>query len=62
MGMPKKLFMFDTYINGQTYLGLIEEITPPKLSLKTDKQNWSRHNFESCRCSADSDKTLEESK
>ncbi|WP_406705825.1 phage major tail tube protein [Sodalis sp.] len=36
MGMPKKLFMFDTYINGQTYLGLIEEITPPKLSLKTE--------------------------
>ncbi|MEX9781093.1 phage major tail tube protein [Providencia manganoxydans] len=36
MGMPKKLFLFDLYINGQTYLGQVEELTPPKLSLKTE--------------------------
>lgn len=36
MGMPKKLFMFDLFIDGQTYLGQVEEVTPPKLSLKTE--------------------------
>lgn len=36
MGMPKKLFLFDLYINGQTYLGQVEELTPPKLTLKTE--------------------------
>ncbi|MBS0914512.1 phage major tail tube protein [Providencia rettgeri] len=36
MGMPKKFFLFDLYIDGQTYLGQVEEVTPPKLSLKTE--------------------------
>ncbi|MGP0868505.1 phage major tail tube protein, partial [Serratia sp. CY76356] len=36
MGMPKKLFMFDVFINGQTYLGQVEEVTVPKLTLKTE--------------------------
>ncbi|WP_273745795.1 phage major tail tube protein [Morganella morganii] len=36
MGMPKKLFMFDLFINGQTYLGQVEEVTPPKLTMKTE--------------------------
>ncbi|CAM3783852.1 phage major tail tube protein [Xenorhabdus thuongxuanensis] len=36
MGMPKKLFMFDVYIDGQTYLGQVEEVTTPKLTLKTE--------------------------
>lgn len=36
MGMPKKLFLFDLYINGQSYAGQVEELTPPKLSLKTE--------------------------
>lgn len=36
MGMPKKLFLFDLFVNGQTYLGQVEELTPPKLSLKTE--------------------------
>ncbi|UPS64862.1 phage major tail tube protein [Providencia rettgeri] len=36
MGMPKKLFLFDLYIDGQTYLGQVEEVTPPKLSLKAE--------------------------
>ena len=28
--------MFDLFINGQTYLGQVEEVTPPKLTMKTE--------------------------
>lgn len=36
MGLPSKLFSFNTYINGDSYLGITEEISTPKLGRKTE--------------------------
>ena len=36
MAMPRRLFMFDLFINGESFLGKVTELTVPKLSLKTE--------------------------
>ncbi|NKG32836.1 phage major tail tube protein [Erwinia rhapontici] len=36
MGLPSKLFSWNTFVNGDSFLGIAEEITTPKLSRKTE--------------------------
>jgi len=36
MSLPKKLFLFNTYLNGLSFLGQAEELTTPKLTRKTE--------------------------
>jgi len=36
MSLPSKLFAFNVFVNGNSYLGKAEEITTPKLSRKTE--------------------------
>lgn len=36
MAMPKRLFLFDLFINGESYLGKVTELTLPKLTLKLE--------------------------
>lgn len=37
MGMPKKLFNMNVFINGTSMIGRAEEVTPPKLSMKLEE-------------------------
>lgn len=37
MGFPSKLKEFDTFINGIDHIGIVPEITIPKLALKTEE-------------------------
>ncbi len=37
MGMPKKLFDMNMFVNGTSMIGKAEEVTPPKLSMKLEE-------------------------
>ncbi|EKN6387026.1 phage major tail tube protein [Yersinia enterocolitica] len=36
MALPRKLKYFNVYVNGDSYLGQASELTPPKLTIKTE--------------------------
>ena len=36
MSLPKKLYLFNTFLNGASFLGQAEELTTPKLTRKTE--------------------------
>ncbi|WP_337263321.1 MULTISPECIES: phage major tail tube protein [unclassified Serratia (in: enterobacteria)] len=36
MGLPRKLKLFNYYLNGNSYLGQVEEVTLPKFTVKTE--------------------------